>query len=314
MMRNKVLREDDIQKLHTTAPEQLTDQELLLSTISAADLARKHSGGWDKEHPKCLFCGKAYRFRTFTAQCHMTSQVTDSGKHKREAAVCSMESTKDDSPLKARFFAVRKEVYKRFKDKQQTEQQAASAALKRSMSERERDSEVIDVDNDITAPGASKQTNRTVTDRLIKKPSHEDFVAAWSEAVLGKGLTFDFFSDPLIRKVILVTAQCADSIITFSITHVDTHVKDTILSRRTTWTSKILPVTDDRLQQEDMRVLTPLYKEIVPLPGARLCSRTHMRQPGKLFSLWCHGTVECVSRSCPQCLLHHGQNILPHGT
>ena len=64
------------------------------------------------------------------------------------------------------------------------------------MSECERDSEVIDVDNDITAPGTSTQTNRTVTDRLIKKPSHEDFVAAWSEAVLGKGLTFDFFSDP----------------------------------------------------------------------------------------------------------------------
>ncbi len=229
MKLNKVLREDDIQKLHTTAPEQLTDQELLLSTISAADLARKHSGGWDKEHPKCLFCGKAYRFRTFTVQCHMTSQVTGSGKHKREAAVCSMESTKDDSPLKARFFAVRKEVYKRFKDKQQTEQQAASAALKRSMSERERDSECIEVDNDITAPGASKQTNRTVTDRLIKKPSHEDFVAAWSEAVLGKGLTFDFFSDPLVRKAILVTAQCADSIISSS----STHAKDTVLLRRT---------------------------------------------------------------------------------
>jgi hypothetical protein len=44
------------------------------------------------------------------------------------------------------------------------------------MSERQWDSEVIDVDNDITAPGASKQTNRTVTDRLIKKPSHEDFM------------------------------------------------------------------------------------------------------------------------------------------
>jgi hypothetical protein len=73
MMRNKVLREDDIQKLHTTAPEQLTDQELLLSTISATDLARKRSGGWDKEHPRCLlFCYKGYRHRTFTAQCHMT--------------------------------------------------------------------------------------------------------------------------------------------------------------------------------------------------------------------------------------------------
>ncbi len=54
------LKEDDIQKLHTTAPEQLTDQEVLLSTISAADLAKKRSGGWDKENPKCLFC-KAYR-------------------------------------------------------------------------------------------------------------------------------------------------------------------------------------------------------------------------------------------------------------
>ena len=56
------------------------------------------------------------------------------------------------------------------KQKQQTEQQAASAALTRSMSERERDSEFIEVDNDITAPGASKQTNRTVTDQCVKQP------------------------------------------------------------------------------------------------------------------------------------------------
>jgi hypothetical protein len=61
-----------------------------------------------------------------------------------------MESTKDDRPLKARFFVVRKEIYNHYEQKQQTEQQAASAALERSMSERERDSEVIEVDNDIT--------------------------------------------------------------------------------------------------------------------------------------------------------------------
>ncbi len=45
----------------------------------------------------------------------MISQTTDSGKHKREATVCSMESTKDDSPLKARFFAVRQEIYNLYK-------------------------------------------------------------------------------------------------------------------------------------------------------------------------------------------------------
>ena len=122
-----------------------------------------------------------------------------------------MESTKDDSPLKARFFAVRKEIFNRYKEKQQTEQQAGSETLKRGMSERERESEVIDIDNDITAPGASNQTNRTVTDRLIKKPSHEDFVVTWIETVFGKGLTFDFFNDPLVRKDILVTVQCAKS-------------------------------------------------------------------------------------------------------
>jgi hypothetical protein len=55
-----------------------------------------------------------------------------------------------------------------------------------------------------------------------------------------------------------VTEQCADSIITSS----STHGKDTVLTRRNTWTVKILSATDDRLQQEDVRVLTPLYKEI----------------------------------------------------
>ena len=58
-----------------------------------------------------------------------------------------MESTKDDSPLKARFLAVRKEIYNRYTDKQQTEQEAASPALKRGMSERERESEVIEIDS-----------------------------------------------------------------------------------------------------------------------------------------------------------------------
>jgi hypothetical protein len=51
-MNNKGLQEDDIQNLHTTPHEQLTDQELLLNTISTSDLPRKHSGVWDKENPK----------------------------------------------------------------------------------------------------------------------------------------------------------------------------------------------------------------------------------------------------------------------
>ena len=135
-----------------------------------------------------------------------------------------MESKTDDA-LKARFFVVRKEIYNRFTVKQQGEHQTTIVVLKRSMTECERESEVIEIDTDITVPGTSKKTNRTVTDMLIKKPSHEDFVEVWSETVLDKGLTFDFFSDPLVHKDILVTEQCVDSIITFF----STYGKDTLL-------------------------------------------------------------------------------------
>ena len=68
MMRKKGLQEDDIQKLHTTAPEQLTDQELLLSTISAEDLDRKHSVGWDKESLSARPSLKQKQFK-FSTRC-----------------------------------------------------------------------------------------------------------------------------------------------------------------------------------------------------------------------------------------------------
>ncbi len=50
-----------------------------------------------------------------------------------------------------------------YKEKKQTEQQVASAALKRIMSECERESEVIEIDNDITVPGASRPTGLSRT-------------------------------------------------------------------------------------------------------------------------------------------------------
>ncbi len=62
----------------------------------------------------------------------------------------------------------------------------------------------------------------------------------------------------MILKAILVTAQCADSIITF----VDSSAKDTLLTKRSTWTQTIIPQTDAHLQKETMDILTPIYKEI----------------------------------------------------
>ena len=86
----------------------------------------------------------------------MTSQIIGSGKHKRETVVCNMESKKDDSPLKARFLTMRKEIYNHYTEKHKTEQQTVSVSLKRGMSECERESAVIEIDTDITTPGASQ--------------------------------------------------------------------------------------------------------------------------------------------------------------
>ena len=52
-----------------------------------------------------------------------------------------MESKTGDA-LNARFLAVRKEIYNRYTTKQQNEQEIDSTALKRSMTARERESEV----------------------------------------------------------------------------------------------------------------------------------------------------------------------------
>jgi hypothetical protein len=107
--------------------------------------------------------------------------------------VFNVEIRKDDGQLKDRFLEVRKEIYNRYTDKEQPEpcQQVSSVVLKPSMSQREQGGEFIEIETDITTPGACKQTHRTVTDRLIKKPSHEDFVSVWSEVVIKLAKVFD---------------------------------------------------------------------------------------------------------------------------
>ena len=169
-----------------------------------------------------------------------------------------MERKKDDGSEEARFVVVRDEIYKRYTSQHKVKDQVARSAVKRSITQREEEGDVIEIDGDVTSPSAAKQAHRTLADRLMKRPTVEEFINAWSETVLGKGLTFDFFSDPLVRKAILVTAKCVDSIITFA----DSSAKDTLLPKRSTWTQKILPQTDAHLQEEVMEILTPIYKEI----------------------------------------------------
>ncbi len=76
MPRKKGLEEAEIQNLHTTAPEHLTDEELLLSTFCAEDLARKHSGGWDNDRS-----GVAPEAQGYLSQNCQSARVLTSGRH-----------------------------------------------------------------------------------------------------------------------------------------------------------------------------------------------------------------------------------------
>ena len=67
-----------------------------------------------------------------------------------------MESKKDDGPEKARFVVVRDEIYKRYTDQQKAKDQVASSSLKRSITHREKEGEVIEIDGDVTSPSAAK--------------------------------------------------------------------------------------------------------------------------------------------------------------
>ena len=81
-----------------------------------------------------------------------------------------METKKDDGSEKARFVEVRDEIYKRHADQQKVKDQVTSSALKRSITHREEEGEVIEIDGDVTSPSAAKQAHRTLADRLMKRP------------------------------------------------------------------------------------------------------------------------------------------------
>jgi hypothetical protein len=87
-----------------------------------------------------------------------------------------MENKKDDGPEKARFVEVRDEIYKRYTSQQKAKDQIASSAVKRSITQWEEEGDVIEIDGDVTSPSASNQTHLTLADRLMKRPTVEEFI------------------------------------------------------------------------------------------------------------------------------------------
>ena len=110
-----------------------------------------------------LSCFVWMTFNQCDMTIHMTSQIKgNTGSQGRVVEVFSMESKKDDGSENARFLPVRGEIYKRYTTQQKTKDQVTSSALKRSITQREEEGEVIEMDGDVTRPSTVKQTHRTL--------------------------------------------------------------------------------------------------------------------------------------------------------
>ena len=151
----------------------------------------------------------------------MISPIIDSGNQKNESVVWQLESKKNDSPLKTRFF-LRGET-------------GNVQTVHLQTSRRPNIKESVCHWNEVCpTPWAGRWSYRERHlhhhfGLIQSDPSYshgqidqEDLSwglcddVEWNSVQVGKDLTFDFVSDPLVHKSRLVTVQCGDSIITFS--------------------------------------------------------------------------------------------------
>jgi hypothetical protein len=96
---------------------------------------------------------------------------------------------------------------------------------------------------------------------LRKQPSQTEFEECWSESIIKNGLSPSLVDDPLFRKTLVTTARMGQSTVC-----VDKGSalgkRDTTLTHRHTFSRKIIPSTDKRLDEEDMSRLKSRMKKI----------------------------------------------------
>jgi hypothetical protein len=112
----------------------------------------------------------------------------------------------------------------------------------------------VDVDTADNADGKRPclDNGQTV---LMRTPTQAEFVECWSEAIIRNGLPPDLVDDPLFRKALVTTARMGQTAVCMG-KGTALGKRDTTLPHRDTFTRKIIPATDKRLDEENMARLT----------------------------------------------------------
>ena len=96
---------------------------------------------------------------------------------------------------------------------------------------------------------------------LTKPPSQAAFEECWSEAIIKNGLSPSLVDDPLFRKALVTTARMGQSAVCMG-KGTALGRRDTTLPHRVTFSTKIIPATDKRLDEEGMARLKPRMKKV----------------------------------------------------
>ena len=86
---------------------------------------------------------------------------------------------------------------------------------------------------------------------LMRTPTQAEFVECWSEVTIRNGLPPVLGDDPLFRKALVTTSHMDQTTVCMGMGTV-LGKRDTTLTHRHTFTRKIIPATDKRLDEENM--------------------------------------------------------------
>ena len=233
--------------------EELEYTDLLRSTFTQSG----HERGFktlrtSATHPQCVFCGKKYRWGKGEVECHMDPTITKASTgNERLVAACAESQSTSRGPNRTRFLAVQAVIRAKMQCDKKTLLADADASKKRNLllvgGHEDNPVEVCGEGNaDAKRPSLGK--GQTM---LTKPPSQAEFEECWSEAIIKNGLSPSLVDDPLFQKALVTTSRMGQSAVCMG-KGIALGKRDTTLPHRDTFSRKIIPATDKRLDEEGM--------------------------------------------------------------
>ncbi len=198
-------------------------------------------------YPQCVFCGNKFRYEAFNVECHMDPNIGKAtiGKE-RTVATCKESLPTSRGPHRNRFLEVQAVV----SDKKTLLAEANASAKRNLISVGGCTDTSVHVDTAGNADGKRPCLGNGQT-VLMRTPTQAEFVECWSEAIIRNDLPPALVDDPLFRKALVTTSRMGQTAVCMG-KGTALGKRDTTLPHRQTFTRKIIPATDKRLDEENM--------------------------------------------------------------